>query len=59
MRDEVLEAHPELEEVLNQLAGRIDDATMAELNAQVDMDNLEPADVAREFLIAEGLINED
>jgi len=59
VRDEVLEAHPELEEVLNQLAGRIDDATMAELNAQVDMDNLEPADVAREFLIAEGLINED
>jgi glycine betaine/choline ABC-type transport system substrate-binding protein len=59
VRNETLEAHPELEEVLNQLAGRIDDATMAELNAQVDMDNLEPADVAREFLIAEGLINED
>ena len=59
VRNETLEAHPELEEILNQLAGRIDDATMAELNAQVDTDNLEPADVARDFLIAEGLINED
>lgn len=59
IRNEVLEQHPELEEVLNQLAGRIDDSTMAELNAQVDMDKLEPEDVARDFLLAEGLISED
>ena len=56
IREEVLEAHPELEEVLNKLAGRIDDNKMAQLNAQVDLDKREPADVARDFLKEEGLI---
>ncbi len=56
IRGEVLEAHPELEEVLNKLAGRIDDTKMAQLNAQVDLDKREPADVARDFLKEEGLI---
>ena len=58
VRNETLEAHPELEEILNQLAGRIDDTTMAELNARVDMDGEEPEDVAEDFLISEGLIEE-
>ncbi|HHX24578.1 MAG: glycine betaine ABC transporter substrate-binding protein [Tepidanaerobacteraceae bacterium] len=56
VRGEVLEKHPELEEVLNKLAGRIDDVKMAELNAAVDLDKREPKDVAREFLEEEGLI---
>lgn len=57
IRGEVLERHPELEEVLNMLAGRIDDTKMAQLNAAVDLDKLEPKDVAREFLLEEGLIS--
>lgn len=56
IRGEVLEKHPELEELLNKLAGRIDDNKMAELNAEVDLDKREPADVARDFLEQEGLI---
>ncbi len=56
VRGEILEKHPELEEVLNKLAGRIDDTKMAELNAAVDLDKREPKDVAREFLEEEGLI---
>lgn len=56
VRGEVLEKHPELEEVLNKLAGRIDDTKMAELNAAVDLDKREPKDVARQFLEEEGLI---
>ena len=56
IRGEILDEHPELEEVLNKLAGRIDDTKMAELNAAVDLDKREPADVAREFLEQEGLI---
>jgi len=56
IRGEVLEKHPELEEILNRLANRIDDNKMAELNAAVDLDKREPADVAREFLEKEGLI---
>lgn len=57
VRMEILEKHPELEEVLNKLVNRIDDIKMAELNALVDLDKQEPADVAREFLRQEGLIN--
>lgn len=57
VKKEVLEKHPELEDVLNKLAGRIDDKKMAQMNAAVDLDKREPADVAREFLIEEGLIS--
>jgi glycine betaine/choline ABC-type transport system substrate-binding protein len=53
-----LEEHPQIRELLDQLGGRIDDATMRELNYKVDrQDNPLPARrVAREFLISEGLI---
>lgn len=57
VRNEVLEKNPELEEVLNKLANRFTDIKMAGLNAAVDLDKREPADVAREFLIEEGLIS--
>lgn len=56
IRMDVLEKHPELEEVLNKLVNRIDDTKMAQLNAAVDLDKRDPADVAREFLLEEGLI---
>lgn len=58
IRMEVLEEHPELEDILNSLAGRIDDLKMGELNALVDLEGQEPDDVARNFLIEEGLIEE-
>ncbi|HHY13533.1 MAG TPA: glycine/betaine ABC transporter substrate-binding protein, partial [Thermoanaerobacterales bacterium] len=38
VRGEILEEHPELEEILNSLANLIDDIKMAELNAAVDLD---------------------
>lgn len=57
IRNEVLEEHPELEDVLNSLAGRIDDEKMAELNAEVDLEERDPREVAREFLEEEGLID--
>jgi glycine betaine/choline ABC-type transport system substrate-binding protein len=57
VRQDLLEASPEVADVLNQLAGHIDDATMAELNFQVDDGGLEATDVAREYLLNEGLIN--
>lgn len=56
VRGEVLVKHPELEKVLNMLAGKINDNKMAELNSSVDIDKREPVDVAREFLKEEGLI---
>ncbi|WP_350342797.1 glycine betaine ABC transporter substrate-binding protein [Proteinivorax tanatarense] len=56
IRKDTLEAHPELEEVLNLLAGRIDDETMSSLNARVDLEDEQARDVARDWLQSEGLI---
>ena len=56
IRQEVLKEHPEVEKVLNELAGKISEEEMSELNAKVDMDKQDPKDVAREFLISKGLI---
>jgi osmoprotectant transport system permease protein len=58
VRHEVLENHPELAEVLNRLAGKIDAPTMRRLNHQVDGQSRRPREVAREFLAGAGLIKE-
>ncbi len=55
-RAEVLTQHPQLADALAALAGMIDDATMRQLNREVDAENREPAAVARDFLIAQGII---
>lgn len=56
IRPEILEAYPELPDLINQVAQVLDDATLAELNRKVDMDREEPEDVAHEFLMELGLI---
>lgn len=57
IRQEVLEKYPELKEVLNVLAGKIDDNTMINLNYRVDKLGEAPEKVARDFLIERGLID--
>lgn len=56
VRSETLAAHPELSEVLARLGGRISDAAMQKLNLAVDDRQRKASNVAREFLVAEGLI---
>lgn len=56
VRDETLQKYPELEKVLNMLAGKLDGETMINLNYQVDELGKSPEDVAHEFLVNEGLI---
>jgi osmoprotectant transport system substrate-binding protein len=56
VRDEVLENHPEIGELLNQLSGKLDDATMAQLNAKVDVDRMSIENVATEFLSEHGML---
>lgn len=56
VRREVLEAHPELREILGKLTGAIDDVTMARLNYEVDGHRRNPREVANEFLREAGLI---
>ncbi len=56
IRNETLEKHPELKDILNQLGGMIDDATMTELNYLVDVEGQSVESVALNFLSAQGLI---
>jgi len=55
VRDAVLEAHPEVGDLLNELASKLDDATMAQLNAQVDVERVSIENVAAQFLNEAGL----
>ena len=55
IREETLAAHPELAEHLNKLSSLLDDATMSELNAQVDVAKKSVTEVAGSFLKAKGL----
>lgn len=58
VRGDLLESAPETREILNTLAGKLDDATMRSLNYRVDSDAAEePGDVARDFLKEQGLIS--
>ncbi|NLG97228.1 MAG: quaternary ammonium transporter [Chloroflexi bacterium] len=56
VRQDVLEANPEIETALNTLAPVLTDEVMRELNYEVSGNQREPADVAREFLTEQGLI---
>jgi osmoprotectant transport system substrate-binding protein len=56
VRQDLLDEDPALADVMNQLAGKIDDQTMAGLNLQVDEGGEEPHDVAQAFLEEQGLI---
>ncbi len=58
VRQETLKNFPELEKVLNNLAGKITEEDMLKMNSRVDLDKDKPDDVAREFLIEKGLIEE-
>jgi osmoprotectant transport system permease protein len=56
VREDTLKEYPELLSILNQLTGVLDDASMRQLNYQVDVKQLNPTDVARAFLQSKGLI---
>ena len=56
VRQETLAKNSDLAGVLNKLGGKIDDKTMAALNAQVDQDKKEPAEVAKAYLKEQKLI---
>ncbi|WP_054951647.1 glycine betaine ABC transporter substrate-binding protein [Numidum massiliense] len=57
IRADTLKKHPELEDVLNKLADKIDNETMQKLNARVDIDKEQYEDVAVDFLKEAGLID--
>ena len=58
MTTEIYEKYPEIEEIFEPLGELLDSDTMRALNYQVDIEDRNETDVAREFLIENGLIEE-
>ncbi|CDZ99725.1 Glycine betaine/carnitine/choline transport system permease protein OpuCB [Metalysinibacillus saudimassiliensis] len=56
LRQETLEQYPELEDILQQLAGKVTDEEMRKMNYAVNVDDANPRDVARDFLQQQGLL---
>ena len=56
VRQEILEENPELAEQMNDLSALLDDDTMAELNARVDVERENIEDVAQSFLEENNLL---
>lgn len=56
VRQDTLEENPDLREVLNQMAGKIDDARMVEMNYLADSEGMEHAEIVRNLLIEEGIV---
>ena len=56
MKEALLKKHPELEGILNKLAGKITEAQMSQMNYQVGVEGKPAAQVARDFLVEEGFI---
>ncbi|PAF17241.1 osmoprotectant ABC transporter substrate-binding protein [Terribacillus saccharophilus] len=48
--NEVLQEHPEIDEILQKMVGKFDNETIIELNYQADIEKKEPSTVAREYL---------
>jgi osmoprotectant transport system substrate-binding protein len=57
VKNEMLEKYPELKEVLNKLAGKITNEQMQQLNYEVDVKKAKVEEVAKQFLIEQGLLD--
>ncbi|MGY2124933.1 glycine betaine ABC transporter substrate-binding protein [Nocardia gipuzkoensis] len=56
MRASFAEAHPRVVTVLTPISQRLTNETITELNRQVDVDGREPADAARDWMVAQGFV---
>lgn len=56
MKEALLKKHPELEGILNKLAGKITEKQMSQMNYQVGVEGKPAAQVAHDFLVKEGVI---
>ena len=56
MKEALLKKHPELEGILNKLASKITEKQMSQMNYQVGVEGKPAAQVAREFLVKEGVV---
>lgn len=58
VNQDIIEKYPDVEKVINKLAGKIDEKTMINLNYKVDELGQSPEKVAHDFLVEQKLIKE-
>ncbi|MGW5573238.1 glycine betaine ABC transporter substrate-binding protein [Nocardia thailandica] len=56
MRSDFARAHPEVVDLLTPITALLTNEAVTELNRQVDVDGREPADVARDWMVAHGFV---
>lgn len=55
-RQELLQKNPQIKDLIEPVAAKLDDATLTELNRKVDVEGQTPSDVAENWLRSEGFI---
>lgn len=58
VRQELLEAYPQIKDLLEPVSEKLTNETLIDLNAEVDVDGREPVDVAYDWLKEEGFVTE-
>ncbi|KAA2263712.1 glycine betaine ABC transporter substrate-binding protein [Solihabitans fulvus] len=56
VRKELADRYPQLGRLFEPIAKKLSNDVMLHLNAKVDVDGMDPADVARDWLVAEGFV---
>ena len=56
LKQSTLDAYPAIADIVNELTALLTDEVMQDLNAKADVDGEDPVDIAREFLVSQGLI---
>ncbi|MGI5219567.1 glycine betaine ABC transporter substrate-binding protein [Nocardia sp. CA-290969] len=59
MRAEFADAHPEVTALMAPISGLLTNESITELNRQVDVEGREPAEVARDWMVANGFVTEE
>ena len=59
VRGEIMDEYPELEEEFREVSQRLDMETLQELNKEITVEDRQPEDVAEEWLLDEGLIDDE
>ncbi|WP_280400056.1 glycine betaine ABC transporter substrate-binding protein [Nocardia carnea] len=59
MRAEFAEAHPEVAAIMTPISRLLTNESITELNRQVDVEGREPAEVARDWMVANGFVTEE
>jgi len=57
VRSDVLKKYPKIEKILNEVTASLSLDTMRDLNGQVDLDQEDPEDVAKEYLKEKGIVD--